>query len=135
MDKFDSSNFIKATNDMIINRIYLEDDSGKSHPVSGQALNHLFSTLNDNIKCVVLNACYSEQQARAIAQNIDYVIGMSDAIEDSSAVNFTAAFYQALAYGRDLKTAFNLGCGQIEMGNSGEQEIPLLISIKSDLAR
>jgi len=27
LDKFDSSNFIKATNDMIINRIYLEDDS------------------------------------------------------------------------------------------------------------
>jgi|688.fasta_scaffold253774_2 prophage antirepressor-like protein len=27
LDKFDSSNFIKATNDMIMNRIYLEDDS------------------------------------------------------------------------------------------------------------
>jgi len=27
LDKFDSSNFIKAINDMIINRVYLEDDS------------------------------------------------------------------------------------------------------------
>jgi len=27
LDKFDSSNFIKAINDMIVNRIYLEDDS------------------------------------------------------------------------------------------------------------
>lgn len=112
--------------------IYLEDNLGKSHLVSDQALNNLFSTLNDNVKCVVLNACYSEQQARTIAQNIDCVIGMSKTIRDSSAINFTAAFYQALAYGRDIKTAFDLGCVQIELENLGEQEIPQLISIKSD---
>ncbi|MBE9507063.1 MAG: CHAT domain-containing protein, partial [Chloroflexi bacterium] len=51
--------------------IILEDSSGESHPVSTRALSTLFSVLKDNIRCVVLNACYSEQQARAIAEYID----------------------------------------------------------------
>ncbi len=34
----------------------------------------LFELFADKIECVVLNACYSEPQAKAIAQQIDYVI-------------------------------------------------------------
>ena len=60
--------------------IVLEDSSGKSHPVSVRALSQLFSVLKDDIRCVVLNACYSEQQAKAIAEHIDCVIGMSKTI-------------------------------------------------------
>ena len=39
---------------------------------------------------------------------------MSTAIGDQAAINFAAAFYQALAYGRNVKTAFGLGCNQID---------------------
>ena len=62
------------------NEIVLEDINGKSHSVSIRALKQLFSILKDNIRCVVLNACYSEPQAQVIAQYIDCVIGMSTAI-------------------------------------------------------
>ncbi len=47
--------------------IILEDNWGGSHKVSEQALSQLFAVLKDNIRCVVLNACYSAQQAQAIA--------------------------------------------------------------------
>jgi hypothetical protein len=96
------------------NEIILEDNQGKSQPVSTRALGQLFSVLKDNIRCVVLNACYSERQAQAIAAHIDCVIGMSKAIGDSAAVSFAEAFYQALGYGRDVKAAFDLGCLQID---------------------
>ncbi len=56
---------------------------------------------------------------------------MSQAIKDQSAISFATAFYQALGYGRDLKTAFDLGCVQIDMENLNQQDIPQLISIKS----
>jgi hypothetical protein len=112
--------------------IILEDNSGNSSPVSVRALSRLFSVLKDNIKCVVLNACYSEQQARAISQSIDCVVGMSKAIGDEAAIGFATAFYQALAFGRDVKTAFELGCIQIDLEGLNEQDTPKLLTVKSD---
>lgn len=108
--------------------IILEDVTGNSRPVSTRALSQLFTVLKDNIKCVVLNACYSEQQAQTIAQSIDCVVGMSKAIGDEAAVGFAAAFYQALAFGRDVKTAFNLGCAQISLNGLNEQHTPKLLA-------
>lgn len=112
--------------------IILEDDWGGSHKVSEQALSRLFAVLKDNIRCVVLNACYSAQQAQAIAQNIDCVVGMSKAIGDEAAIRFAMAFYQALGYGRDVKMAFDLGCLQIHLENLNEQDTPKLLALKTN---
>ncbi len=109
--------------------IILEDDDGSSQPVSNRALTRLFSILKDNIRCVVLNACYSENQARAIADHIDCVVGMSKAIGDEAAIKFSAAFYQALGYGRNVKTAFDLGCNQIDLDSLNEQDTPKLLAL------
>lgn len=114
--------------------IILEDNFGASHPVSIHALSKLFSILKDNIRCVVLNACYSEQQATAIAQYIDCVIGMSKAIEDSTAISFATSFYQALGYGRDVKTAFDLGCLQINLETLNVKDMPKLLTMTSNPA-
>lgn len=112
--------------------IILEDNFGNSQPAPSRALGQLFSVLKDNIRCVVLNACYSEQQAQAIAKHIDCVIGMSKAIGDLAAVSFAIAFYQALGYGRDIKTAFDLGCVQIDLESLNEQDTPKLLAINSN---
>lgn len=112
--------------------IILEDVMGNSHAVSSRALSQVFSILKDNIRCVVLNACYSQQQAQAIAEHIDCVIGMSQAVGDVSAVSFAVAFYQALGYGRNLKTAFELGCSEIDLENLSEQDTPQLLTKTAD---
>lgn len=109
--------------------IILEDDFGRSHPVSVRALSGLFRNLKDNIKCVVLNACFSEAQAQAIAKHIDCVIGMSNEIGDEAAISFSASFYRALGYGMNVKKAFNLALNQIDLLNLNEQEIPKLITL------
>ncbi len=107
--------------------IILQDELGNSHPVSVRALSTLFSVLKDNIRCVVLNACYSEQQAQEIAKHVDYVIGMSKAIGDEAAIGFARSFYQALGYNRDFETAFKLGCSQIDLENLNDQDVPQLM--------
>jgi hypothetical protein len=112
--------------------IYLQDSSGLSKPVSEKSLGKLFAVLKDNIRCVVLNACYSRTQADAIAAHIDAVVGMSTAIGDQAAISFSAAFYQALAYGRDLQTAFDLGTIQIDLEAIPEEETPQLIAPRVD---
>ena len=85
------------------NEIVLQDGSGGGQAVPRAALGRLFSVLRDNIRCVVLNACYSEPQAQAIADHIDCVVGMTTAVGDDAAIEFATAFYRALAYGRDLR--------------------------------
>lgn len=112
----------------LTSEIILEDVTGNSHTVPARALSQVFSILKDNIRCVVLNACYSQQQAQAIAEHIDCVIGMSQAIGDVAAVSFAAAFYQALGYGRNVKTAFELGCSQIDLEHLDEQNTPQLLA-------
>jgi formylglycine-generating enzyme required for sulfatase activity len=112
--------------------IILQDDSGDSHPVSPEALSDLFEILRDNIRCVVLNACYSEKQALAIANNIECVVGMSRAISDEAALDFASAFYRALGYGEDVKKAFDLGCNQINMKGIDEQDTPKLLALNTN---
>jgi hypothetical protein len=112
--------------------IMLEDERGKAQPVPSESLSRLFSVLKDNIRCVVLNACYSEKQAFAIAQYIDYVIGMSRQISDNAAIDFATAFYQAVGFGRDLKTAFELGCINIGLDDLKEENTPKSIALHSD---
>ncbi len=100
--------------------------------VPPDALSRLFAILRDNLRCVVLNACYSEPQAQAIAAHIDCVIGMPDAIGDAASLNFAASFYQALAYGRDVQTAFDLGCNRIDLQALDEPGKPKLLAQRSD---
>lgn len=114
------------------NEIILESDTKEFSPVSPRALSQLFRTLKGNIRCVVLNACYSDVQAHAIAEHIDCVVGMSNRISDSAAISFASAFYRALGFGKDVRTAFNLGCNQIDIENLGEQDIPQLIAKRCD---
>lgn len=106
--------------------IILEDNTGNRCPVSPAALKTTFATLKDNIRCVLLNSCYSEAQAKGISESKDCVIGMSRSIGDDSAIAFAASFYQALAYGRSVKEAFDLGCSQVHL-ESGDPSIPRLL--------
>jgi hypothetical protein len=108
--------------------IILENRFGLSHPISPDSLSLLFRTLRDNIRVVVLNTCYSEDQAQAIADHIDCVIGMTSLIDDDSAIHFSKAFYRALAYGRDIKTAFDLACQDIDMNKLPDADQPKIIA-------
>lgn len=110
-------------------QIILEDETGSSYAVPARALEGLFKVFSGKIKCVVLNACFSETQAQAIAEHIDCVIGMSDSISDKAAITFSASFYKALAYGKNVKVAFNLAKNQIELLGIHGHDIPHLISL------
>ena len=108
--------------------IFLENVLGKSKLVSTKVLKKLFSLLKKEINCVVLNSCYSENQAKSIAQSIDCVIGMSNSVKDSAAIAFAGSFYLALGFGEDLKTAFDLGCLQIDIESLDQEGVPKIIT-------
>ncbi len=104
-----------------------ENEVGQSHPISPSALSALFEQFEDHVKCVLLNACYSENQAIAISKHIDHVIGMNKAIGDKAAIAFATGFYQALGSGRTIREAYNLGCVQIMLRNIPEHLSPVFL--------
>lgn len=114
--------------------IVLEDRAGISHAVPIEALSKLFSLLKGSIRCVVLNACYTEPQAQAIAKHVDCVIGMSNAIQDEAAISFATCFYEALGCGDNIQSAFELGCNQINLEDLKDQDKPRLIALRCDPA-
>ncbi|MCP4702820.1 MAG: CHAT domain-containing protein [Gammaproteobacteria bacterium] len=94
--------------------------------VSARALGNLFELFAGQVCCVLLNACYSEVQARAIAEHIAYVIGMSDKIGDEAARVFSAGFYDALGAGRNIKDSCRFACNALELAGIPEEHIPVL---------
>jgi hypothetical protein len=108
--------------------LMLAGEGGVAHPVSTDALTRLFGLFRGDIHTVVLNACYSQIQAEAIATQIDCVIGMSTAVGDDAARVFAAAFYRALGYGRAVREAFDQGCIAIQLANLGEEHTPQFLT-------
>jgi hypothetical protein len=105
--------------------LVLEDNAGQAKLASTEALARLFKLFTNRVRCVVLNACYSQVQADAIRQHIDYVVGMSDAVSDAAAIKFAVGFYDALVRERSYEDAFDFGCNAIEFENLPEELTPV----------
>lgn len=88
--------------------IVFEDEERRSQPVSADDLRRIFAILKDRTRLVVLNACYTDTQAAAIAESVDCVIGSTGPIGDRPAIGFAKTFYKALGYGKSVLEAFQL---------------------------
>ncbi|NJM71330.1 MAG: CHAT domain-containing protein [Scytonema sp. RU_4_4] len=106
--------------------LVFEDETGSAKLVDGEALAGLFDLFADQVECIVLNGCYSQAQADAIAQHINYVIGMSKAIGDRAAIEFAVGFYDALGAGKPVEFAYKFGCAAIRLAGIPEQLTPTL---------
>jgi len=107
--------------------IFTNENTGQSEEVPPDALANLFKALSNKIDVVFLNACYSEKQAKAIAKHINCVIGMSDAVYDTTAIEFASMFYLSLGFKRSIKEAFDLAAVQIGMLSLPGPAVPQLI--------
>lgn len=111
--------------------VVLEDTTGQPKLVRTEALSALFKLFADSVECVVLNACYSEQQAKAIAQYTPYVIGMNQAIGDRAAIEFAVGFYDALGAGESIEQAHRFGIVALQLSDIPEHLTPVLLERKS----
>ncbi|MBD2206246.1 CHAT domain-containing protein [Calothrix sp. FACHB-1219] len=104
--------------------LVLEDNSGNVQLVSTQALAKLFDLFQQQVECVLLNACYSEAQADSIHQYIDCVVGMNQAIGDQAAIKFSVGFYTAFGAGMNYEDCFQMGCTSIDLQGIPEYATP-----------
>lgn len=106
--------------------LVFENNAGEATAIQTGPLAELFEILSDGLQCVLLNACYSEVQAKAIVLNIPYVIGMSEAIPDETSIRFATAFYDALGAGKPIELAFRIGKNAISMSSLDGEQLPQL---------
>ncbi len=86
------------------------------------------STMIDNIRLVIFNACFSEAQAKAVTLYVDAAIGMSINISDDSARAFAAQFYSAIGFGRSIKNAFEQAKTILLLEGIPEEDTPELFT-------
>lgn len=98
-----------------------------SKMIDGPTLRELFKLFREHVRIVVLNACYSEAQAREISKEIDWVVGMTRAVGDRAAVEFASGFYQALAYGQNVRNAVEQGRIAMKLDGLNGPESPCLL--------
>lgn len=111
--------------------LVLENESGEYQLVPTQALANLFKRFADRgLECVVFNACYSEIQANAISEHIDYVVGMNNKIGDDAAIKFAVGFYDEIGAGWSYEDAYNGGCDAIALQGIPEENTPVFKTLK-----
>lgn len=97
-------------------------DDGKADVVPKKNLIKLLKSLGTTLRLVVFNACHSTSIASDVAPMVGLSIGMSNDISDVEAIKFSVAFYEALAFGRSVETAFNAALA----GLTADDKVPKL---------
>ncbi|MEY2882076.1 MAG: hypothetical protein RLZZ15_4456 [Verrucomicrobiota bacterium] len=106
---------------------------GRSMTANGEGLAALFAATGTAIECVVLNACFSARQAKAIGKKVRYVIGMKSVVYDPDAIAFAEGFYDAIGTGQETASAYAVAVASVHIGNKKAARIPSL-STNPDLA-
>jgi TPR repeat protein len=107
--------------------VLVSADGRRPHHVDAAALAQLFKVFRGDIRVVVLNACFSLPQARAIADVVGCAIGTRGEISDEAAITFGASFYRAIAFGCSLQEAYDQARTALALEHVGDRECPELI--------
>ncbi len=86
--------------------IALVDQTGAAYLLTPEALAAIVQVTSESVRAVVLNACYSDEQARVISEQVGCTVGMKGTISDEAAREFSVAFYRAIGHGRSVYNAY-----------------------------
>jgi hypothetical protein len=107
--------------------------NGEVQTVPQGALSEFFELLNkdEEIFLAFLNACYSEEQAKAISKHVNFVIGMSRPISDEAAIKFAVSFYSSLGFGKSVEDSFKFAKIDLKFQSIPEETTPVLLIMES----
>ncbi|HRI61524.1 MAG TPA: CHAT domain-containing protein, partial [Saprospiraceae bacterium] len=87
--------------------IFITTENNQSQLMPVAALQRLFRQVHGIARIVVLNACYSAEQAQIISEFGIYVVGNNLPITDPAAISFSEGFYNGLGEGKNFEDAYN----------------------------
>jgi internalin A len=96
--------------------IFHESGYGAAVLINDATLDYNFETFIEAdqipIEVIVLNACYSTNQADVLSKRVKYVVGVHNSIADGASIDFSAGFYYGLSDGKNVEAAFRYGKGR-----------------------
>ena len=104
-------------------RLCFEDASGRSWPADKAAIAQIFEPSRRYVKCVVLNACYSGDQAALIGAHVEYAIGLQPSVSDQAAIVMAKGFYGALAATGRMSSAVVAARANLALFPDGHTEL------------
>lgn len=96
-------------------KLILENEKGERQPIEGRHLAALLAGFSETLRLVVLNACFTSPGFDVLGNVVDYTVGTTSALADSTAIRFSSCFYQALAFGNSVQAAYELAKNQITL--------------------
>lgn len=99
--------------------LFFQGADGHAQAISAAVLADAFHAAGSSVRLVVLNACYSEAQADALAGHVDCVVGMGDTVRDATARIFAIGFYGGLGAGESIMSAYKQACAAIALEGLG----------------
>ncbi|HEX3762679.1 MAG TPA: CHAT domain-containing protein, partial [Kofleriaceae bacterium] len=106
--------------------LYFQGADGGARLVSCTALQDTLGAAGSSVQLIVLNACYSELQARALLAHVDCVVGMRGSILDDAARAFAVGFYGGLGERESVEAAYRQGRAAISLCGLPEGDRPRL---------
>jgi WD40 repeat protein len=107
--------------------LFFQGSDGRPQLVSTAALEETFGAAGASVQLVVLSACYSDVQARALLPHVGCVVGMSGTIDDDAARTFAIGFYGGLGERESIAAAYAQGCAAIGLAGLGDRDRPQLV--------
>jgi hypothetical protein len=104
-----------------IQGICLQGENGDAAIATTDEFVGIMEAAGDGVTAVILNACYTEAQARALVRHVPCVVGMSAAITDSAAIAYSRSLYRALASGRSIENAHRQGVAALRRPRPNEE--------------
>lgn len=107
-----------------------ENNYGNAAFIDPAGLADLLGGFAVSVQCVIVNACHSLVLAEAVAEKIDYVVGMRSEILDTASIQFSVGFYQGLFAGKTVPDAFQQGQAMVraEPKTNPHYDVPILLS-------
>jgi len=112
--------------------LFFQGAGGRPQLVSTEALEETFGAAGASVRLVVLSACYSDVQARALLPHVGCVVGMSGAIRDDAARTFAIGFYGGLGERESIAAAYRQGCAAISLEGLRDRDRPQL-AVRADV--
>lgn len=106
--------------------IVLDDGSGKTTLVSKEAMAAAVISASKKIRLIFFNACFSQQEAKAVVEKVEAAIGMNTEIGDEAAIVFAAQFYSSIGFGLNLQQSFDQAKSALLLKGIPEADTPVL---------
>lgn len=105
------------------------DTMGPGRTVTAQAFKRAVEAPDEPPMLVVLNACKSAAQLRALLGKVPLGIGMSDSIGDVDALTFSTRFYRSIAEGQSVTASLAAAQADMELNGLPDHDLPVLLAV------